>query len=423
MQVNNSIFELPSKDFNQINHIIMKIGIIKERKFPPDRRVALCPDQIKSVLEQYKDLKIKVESSLVRIFSDQQYLEQGIQVSDDLSDCDVIVGLKEIPVKDLIPNKTYLIFSHTIKKQVHNRELLQACLRENITLMDHETLVNQDNKRIIGFGRYAGIVGGYNTLRAFGMKYELFNLAKPETLKTKDDLIYRLKKQFFPPIKVVVTGTGKVANGIMEVLDGMKMKKVDPAKFLTQKYDCPVYTQIDVTHYYKRIDGTSGNKQDFYDHPELYESDFQRFSEVADILITGHFSKKGSPIILSNQMLNSAKNQIKVIGDVSCDVDNGPIQATIRTTSIDDPFYGYHPKLAKEVDLEHPAAITVMAIDNLPCALPHDSSRDFGEVFIKEILPAFLNEDLDKILEKATITKSGKLTDRYDYLQDFVDEK
>ncbi|MHC5201560.1 NAD(P)-dependent oxidoreductase [Myroides sp. LJL119] len=399
----------------------MKIGIIKERKFPPDRRVALCPNQVKNALEQYKDLNIKVESSLVRIFSDQEYLDLGIEVSDDLSDCDVIIGLKEIPVKALIPNKTYLIFSHTIKKQIHNRELLQACLRENITLMDHETLVNQDNKRIIGFGRYAGIVGAYNTLRAFGIKYELFNLAKAETLKTKDDLIYRLKKQFFPPIKVVVTGTGKVANGIMEILEGMKMKKVDPDKFLTQKYDRPVYTQIDVTHYYKRIDGTQGSKQDFYDYPELYTSDFERFSEVADILITGHFFKKGSPVILSKQMLNSAKNQIKVIGDISCDVDQGPIHATIRTSNLENPYYGYHPKLDQEVELDHPASITVMAIDNLPCALPYDSSRDFGDVFIKEILPAFFNEDIDKILEKATITKSGSLTDNYKYLQDFVD--
>ncbi|MHC5354765.1 NAD(P)-dependent oxidoreductase [Myroides sp. LJL115] len=401
----------------------MKLGIIKERKTPPDRRVALTPEQIIRAMEKFKGLEIIVESSDIRVFDDNSYSDLGIQVSQDLQQCDVIVGLKEIPIEFLLPNKTYVLFSHTIKKQIHNRGLLQACLRENITLMDHETFVNQQNKRIIGFGRYAGIVGAYNTLRAFGLKYELFTLAAPQTLKTKDDLIYRLKKQFLPPIKIVVTGTSNVARGIMEVLDGAKIKKVPYDKFLSNKYDCPVYTQIDAGQYYKRKDGTQGGKEDFYKNPGLYETDFERFAQVADILITGHFFQKGSPVILSKEMLNSAKNQIKVIGDVSCDVDQGPIEATIRTTTIEEPFYGYHPRENEEVDLEHPAAITVMAIDNLPCALPEDSSQAFGDVFIEQILPAFFNEDKEGILEKATITKMGKLTDKYSHLEDYAQGK
>ncbi len=398
----------------------MKLGIIKERKTPPDRRVALSPEQIIIAMTRFKDLEIIVESCNNRIYPDQAYKDLAIQVSNDLKDCDIIVGLKEIPVDFLLPDKTYVIFSHTIKKQIHNRELLKACIRENITLMDHETFVNQQNKRIIGFGRYAGIVGAYNTLRAFGIKYELFNLATPQSLKTKDDLIIRLKKQFFPPIKIVVTGTSNVAKGIMEVLDGAKIKKVPYDKFLKSKYDCPVYTQIDPEQYYKRKDGTQGSKQDFYANADLYESDFERFSQVADILITGHFFQEGSPVILTKEMLNSAKNQIKVIGDVSCDVDHGPIEATLRTSSIDQPFYGYHPKLNQEVDLEHPAAITIMAIDNLPCALPQDSSRDFGEVFIDKILPAFFNDDKDAILSNATITKQGELTSKFSHLSDYA---
>lgn len=401
----------------------MKIGIIKERKSPPDRRVVLCPNQVKKALDRYKELSIKIESSDIRVFSDQQYAACGLEISDDLSDCDILLGVKEIPIDALIPNKTYVFFSHTIKKQEHNRELLKACIEKNITLMDHETFVNGKNTRIIGFGRYAGIVGAYNTLRGFGLKYELFSLAKAETLLHKEDLIYRLKKQFYPPIKLVLTGQGKVANGAMEILEGMKIKKVSVEHFLTQKYDRPVYTQIGVTDYYKRIDGKEGSKQDFYDNPNQYESDFEKFSQVADILMAGHFHKTGSPKILTKDMLNSSKNQIKLVGDISCDVDQGPIESTLRASTIQEPFYGYHPGKDEEVEFDHPAAITVMAIDNLPTELPRDASEGFGEVFVEDIMPAFFNGDKDEILKRATVTKDKKLTERFEYLQDYVDGK
>ncbi|MEC4114615.1 NAD(P)-dependent oxidoreductase [Myroides pelagicus] len=401
----------------------MKIGIIKERKSPPDRRVVLCPKTASKALSAFNQLSIKIEPSDIRVFPDEDYTKEGLELSSDLTDCNLLIGVKEVPVDSLIPNKTYIFFSHTIKKQVHNRKILQACIEKNITLMDHETLVDQNNKRIIGFGRYAGIVGAYNTLRAFGLKYELFSLAKAETLQHKEDLVYRLKKQFFPPIKIVVTGTGKVAKGIMEILDGMKMKKVSAEHFLTQKYDRPVYTQIGVTDYYKRIDGSEAVKEDVYQHPELFESDFEKYSRVADILITGHFFEKGAPKILTKEMLNSPKNQLKVIGDVSCDVDQGPIASTLRASTVAEPFYGYHPGKGEEVEYDHPAAITVMAIDNLPCELPKDASEGFGELFIEQVLPAFFNGDKDKILQKSTIVKDGKLTDRFGHLQDFVDNQ
>ncbi|WP_121966534.1 NAD(P)-dependent oxidoreductase [Myroides sp. N17-2] len=401
----------------------MKLGIIKERKTPPDRRVVLCPQQVKNALNNHKELSIKIEPSDIRVFPDDNYTALGLELSSDLNDCDVLLGVKEIPVDNLIPNKTYVFFSHTIKKQEHNRKLLKACLDKNITLMDHETFVDGKNTRIIGFGRYAGIVGAYNTFRGFGLKYELFNLAKVETLLHKEDLIYRLKKQYFPPIKIVLTGHGKVANGAMEILDGMKVKKVSIENFLTQKYDRPVYTQIGVEDYYKRIDGTSASKQDFYDNPDLYESNFERFSEVADILMTGHFFKKGSPVIVTKEMLNSPKNQIKVVGDISCDVDHGPIASTLKASTIAEPFFGYHPGKGTEVEFDHPAAITVMSIDNLPCELPKDASEGFGEIFVEQVLPAFFNGDKDKVLERSTITKGGKLTEKFEYLQDFVDGK
>lgn len=400
----------------------MKLGIIKERKSPPDRRVVLSPKKITEILNLYPDVAVLVEESDIRVFSDDTYQEQGISLSDDMRSCDVLLGVKEVPVSYLIPNKTYFFFSHTIKEQAHNKQLLQACLEKNITLIDHETLVDANNVRLIGFGRYAGIVGVYNTFRAFGIKYDLFNLVKAETLKNQEELIGRLKRPYLPPIKIVLTGFGKVGKGAKEMLDGMKIKQVNEVDFLTKSYDVPVYTQIDVDQYYKRIDGSAASKQDFYEHPEKYESDFQKFSEVADMLIAGHFYKTGAPKILTKEMLNAPKNQIKVVGDISCDVD-GPIDATLRASTIAEPFYGYYPRENKEVSIEHPAAVVVMAVDNLPCELPKDASEGFGEVFVERILPAFFNGDQDGVLERATITKDGKLTPRFAYLQGFVDQK
>lgn len=400
----------------------MKLGIIKERKSPPDRRVVLSPKKITEILNLYPDVEVLVEESDIRVFSDDTYQEQGISLSDDMRSCDVLLGVKEVPVSHLISNKTYFFFSHTIKEQVHNKQLLQACLEKNITLIDHETLVDANNVRLIGFGRYAGIVGVYNTFRAFGIKYDLFNLVKAETLKNQEELIGRLKRPYLPPIKIVLTGFGKVGKGAKEMLDGMKIKQVNEVDFLTKSYDVPVYTQIDVDQYYKRIDGSAASKQDFYEHPEKYESDFQKFSEVADMLIAGHFYKTGAPKILTKEMLNAPKNQIKVVGDISCDVD-GPIDATLRASTIAEPFYGYYPRENKEVSIEHPAAVVVMAVDNLPCELPKDASEGFGEVFVERILPAFFNGDKDGVLERATITKDGKLTPRFAYLQGFVDQK
>lgn len=397
----------------------MKFGIIREGKTPPDKRVVFSPQELLSVKNTYPTATFKVESSPIRVFKDEEYQELGFEVSNDLTDCDVLFGVKEVPVDQLIPNKTYFFFSHTIKKQQYNKKLLQACLQKNIRLIDHETLVDKNGTRLIGFGRYAGIVGAYNAFRAFGIKFELFNLKKAEELKSQNDLIERLNRAYLPPIKVVLTGKGKVGFGAKEILDGMKMKEVSIEKFLTKEFDEPVYVHIDVEDYYRKIDGTEGSFADFKKNPSAYESDFKKFSQVADIFIAGHFYKDGSPKILTKEMLNHANNTIKVVADVSCDID-GPIDSTIRVSTIADPIYGYYPRENKEVPVDHPAAVVVMAVDNLPCELPKDASEGFGEMFIEHIIPAFFNNDKDQILERGTICESGKLTERFSYLADFV---
>jgi alanine dehydrogenase len=399
----------------------MQFGIIKERKNPPDRRVVFSPEELVRLQKEYPEATIKVESSDIRVFNDEAYKSLGIEVADDISDCDVFFGVKEIPVDYLIPNKKYFFFSHTIKKQVHNRKLLQAVLEKNIELYDHETIVDANNRRLIGFGRYAGIVGAYNGFRAFGIKYDLYTIPKAETLQSKEDLITRLKRQTLPNIKIVLTGHGKVGMGAKEILDGMKVKQVSTNDFLNKIYTQPVYTQIDVLDYNKRKDGTKvENNHDFYKNPKDYTSNFERFTKVADIFIAGHFHGNGSPDILTRDMLKAPDCKIKVVADISCDVD-GPIACTLKASTIAEPFFGYLPSENKEVAYTHPGSIMVMSVDNLPCELPKDASEGFGEMFMKHVIPAFFNGDKDGILARAKITENGKLTERFAYLQDYVD--
>lgn len=400
----------------------MIFGVIQERKSPPDRRVVFTPEELVRLQSQYPEAKVKVETSPIRVFPDDAYASLGIEVTTDMTTCDVLFGVKEVPIDALIPNKKYFFFSHTIKKQPYNRKLLQAVLAKNIELYDHETIVDAQNKRLIGFGRYAGIVGAYNGFRGFGIKYELFTLPKAETLQSKDDLIARLKRVTLPNIKVVLTGHGKVGMGAKEILDGMKMKEVSLDDYLTKTFTQPVYTQIDVMDYNKRKDGLMNDKKDFYAHPEAYVSDFERFAKVTDLFIAGHFHGNGSPDILTQSMLNAPDCKIKVVADVSCDVD-GPIACTLRATTIADPFMGYLPSEHKEVPYTHPGSILVMSVDNLPCELPKDASEGFGEMFMQHVLPAFFNGDNDGILHRAQITAQGQLTPRFAYLQDYVDGK
>jgi len=400
----------------------MKFGIIKERKNPPDRRVVFSPNELKKLKQLYPEASVKVESSDIRIFSDDAYKSMGITVADDISDCDVLFGVKEVPVENLIPDKAYFFFSHTIKKQPHNRKLLQAILEKNIDLYDHETIVDELDRRLIGFGKYAGMVGVYNGIRAFGIKFELFKLPKAETLSGKDAMITQLKRITMPALKFVFTGTGKVGSGAREILDAIKVKEITIDNYLNKKYAQAVYVQLDVLDYNKRKDGEMLDFKDFVNHPDEYESDFEKFTKVSDIYFAGHFYANNAPLILTKEMLNASDCKLKVVADISCDV-NGPIACTIRSSTIEEPLYGYFPLEDREVDLFHPAAVAVMAVDNLPCEIPKDASEGFGEQFMQHVIPAFFNGDKDGILQRAKITENGKLTERFSYLQDYVDGK
>jgi alanine dehydrogenase len=400
----------------------MKFGILKERKNPPDRRVVFSPKKLKELKEQFPEVKMKVESSPIRVFNDKAYQNEGFEVVADMLDCEILIGVKEVPIDALIANKKYFFFSHTIKKQPYNRDLLKAILDKNITLFDHETIIKENGARLIGFGRYAGIVGAYNGFRAIGLANETFNLPKAETLDSQKELIAALQNANIPKLKILLTGNGKVAYGAKEMLDAMHIKKVSVDEYLTQKFTEPVYCLADVLDYNKRQDGQIIDNYDFYNHPENYVSDFMRFAAVTDYFIAGHFYGNGAPYLFTRKDAKSVDFNIKFVADISCDVD-GPVASTLRASTIADPIYGYDAQTETEVNFKDKNAIVVMAVDNLPCELPKDASEGFGELFLKNVIPAFFNNDKNGVLERAKMTESGKLTPRFSYLQDFVDGK
>lgn len=397
----------------------MKFGIIRERKNPPDRRVVLSPQACKKVLSAHSEAKIMVEPSPIRTFSDADYTALGITVAEKMEDCDVLLGVKEVPIDALIPHKKYFFFSHTIKKQPYNRKLLLAILEKNIELYDHEVITNQKEQRLVAFGRYAGIVGAYNGFRTYGLKFDLFELPRAETLADQNALIAELKKIKLPNIKILLTGRGRVGNGAREMLDAMKLRRVNASEYLEEDVNEPVYCQIDASEYNKRKDGVRGNKADFFANPQEYKSNFFRFAKVTDFYIAGHFYGQGAPYLFTRKDAKHPDFKIKVVADVSCDID-GPVGTTIRPSTIAEPIYGYDPKTEKEVDFKNKSAIAVMAVDNLPCELPRDASVGFGEAFLKNVIPAFFNGDENGVLERARMTRGGKLTKRYAYLESYV---
>ena len=401
----------------------MKFAIIKERKNPPDRRVVFSPEKLAEARTQFPTAEFVVESSDIRIFPDTAYKSLGFKVTDDVSDADVMIGVKEVPIGNLISNKKYFYFSHTIKKQPYNRKLLKAMLDKHIEMYDHETIINENGDRLIGFGRYAGLVGAYNGFRALGLRDGLYSLPKVETLADLNAVKAELDKITVPNIKILLTGTGKVAHGAKEILDHLGIKHISDALYLTSIFNEPVYCMADVMEYTKRKDGKVGEKFAFYKDPSDYESNFMPYAKETDYFIAGHFYGNNAPYLFTRDDAKHQDFKINLVADISCDID-GPVASTIRPSTIADPFYGYNPLTESETTFDHKNAITVMAVDNLPCELPKDASEGFGEAFLEHVIPAFFDEDHNRILERAQITtKEGGLTERFSYLKDYIEGK
>ena len=401
----------------------MKIGLLREEKIPHDKRVAFTPVQCKQLLEVFKDLQIIVQPSPYRCYSDDEYKAHGIKLTDDLTNCDVLMGIKEVPKQLLIEGKKYFFFSHTIKKQPHNKPLLQEVLKKHVTLIDYECLTDPHGNRVIGFGRFAGIVGAYNGVMAYGLKYGLFRLKPAQLSHDKKELFHHLDQVSLPNIKIVITGGGRVANGAIETMGALNIRKVTPYEFLNYSFREPVYVQLHSHDYYHTNDGSAWSQEEFYRHPAEVKCTFAEtgsYASLCDILIHCTYWDPRSPVLFTKAEMRDPGFHISVIADVTCDI-NGSIPSTMRSTTIEDKFYGYNPMTESIEEPFAPGSITVMAIDNLPCELPRDASEGFGKHLYERVLPSLLIKD-DGLIERATIAKQGHLTARFQYLQDYATE-
>jgi len=397
----------------------MKIGVLKEEKIPADKRVPLTPKQCRQLLETYQDIKISVQSSSIRCFSDDMYIAEGITIVDDLSDCDVLIGVKEVPKESLIANKTYLYFSHTIKEQSYNRGLLLKMMELNISMVDYEVLRNKKGNRLLGFGRYAGVVGAYNGFLTYGLKSGKYNLKAAHNCEDRIEMESEMSKIKLSNEKFIVTGNGRVGNGIMEIMEESKIREVSKSDFLTKTFNEAVFVHLNFMDYNVKKDGSSAVKQEFYSNPELFKSSFMDYAIHADIFIAGHYYSSGSPYLLTREDIKSPDFNLKVVADVSCDI-NGPVACTIKPSTIANPIYGYDKQTEQEVDFRNEAAIAVMSVDNLPCELPKDASEDFGNEMLNKIITFLIISDDEQIIANATICKAGDLTPNFEYLRNYV---
>ncbi len=382
-----------------------KVGILKETKTPPDKRTAISPKQGVELSEKFSNVELFIQSSDIRAYKDEEYTALGLQVTEDVSHCDILIGVKEVHIPELIANKTYLFFSHTAKEQEYNRPLLQEMLKKKIKMLDHEYFTDEKGMRLVAFGNWAGLVGAYNGLIALGKRTGSFNLKRAIDCHDIKEVMSELKKIKVPAVKFLITGGGRVAHGAMEVLEAAGIKQISPDDFLNKNYDYTVYTKLDPDFYVKRKDGSEFDLHHFFDNPEMYESTFKPYTKVADVYVACHFWDENSPVFISKDDMKEDDFKISVIADVSCDIA-GPIPSTIRPSEIADPFYGYDAENEKEADAFDKNNITVMAVDNLPGEVPRDASVDFGKGLIEKIFPALFGEDTTGIIERASITEN-----------------
>jgi len=397
----------------------MKIGIIKEGKVPPDSRVTLTPQQVAAINQDGK-AQIVVQPSPSRCYSDEEYVAAGVELTEDLSDCEVLLGVKEVPISNLKPNKTHFFFSHTIKKQAYNRKLLLAILKQNIKMIDYETLTDDKGRRLIAFGRWAGIVGAHNGIMTYGNRTKIYDL--PQMVNFKDFAAAKLfyKNLNLPAMKIVLTGTGRVANGSRETLEAMGIQKVSPADFLEKEYHQAVFTQLDCVDYAARKDGKAFDLQDFFSNPAEYKSIFEPYTKKADLMINGIYWDNAAPAFFTKEEMQQADFNIKAIADITCDIAPvASIPSTLFAATIAKPVFGYDVENEKAVEPYQPKTVDMMTIDNLPNELPRDASQNFGEQFTAFILPELLQPD-SEMIKRATIAENGNLTSYFEYLQDYV---
>lgn len=398
---------------------MLKIALVREEKIPADNRVALTPSQCRWLHKNFPQIKVIVQHSDIRCFTDKEYERGGVEVREDISDCDVMLGIKEVPKEKLISEKKYLFFSHTKKLQPHNQQLFKEILKRNITLIDYECLVHEDGQRVLGFGFFAGIVGAHNGMMAYGKRTGLFNLTSVYSNKDYRHLIHTYFGLKVPNIKVTVTGSGRVAHGVLEVMNLMGITEVETDEYLERKFSYPVYVQLKGADLYTHKELKTYKREHFHQFPEQYRSRFLPYTKCTDVLMNGIYWTENVPRLFETSDVDESFS-IETIADITDD-EHGSIPINLGDQTIENPVYGVD-KITKEKTAAYlPASIDIMAVGNLPNELPRDASQYFGEQLIKYVLEDLVNGESD-LITRATLTHRGKITGPFFYMKAYGGE-
>jgi len=398
---------------------MIKIGLIREGKIPADSRVALTPAQCKWIRTYRPDLKVIVQQSENRCFTDKEYLTAGVEVKENIDECDIMLGIKEVPVQMLIENKKYLFFSHTKKLQPYNQKLLQAVIQKNITLVDYECLEHEDGTRIIGFGFFAGIVGAHNGMMAYGKRTGTFDLDRVNSGKNLQHLIHTYFGLKLPSIKIAVTGSGRVAHGVLEIMNLMGIHEVEPEDYLEKEFVYPVYVHLKGANLYEHKVDKSYNRKDFHENAENYNSKFSQYIPHTDILMNGIYWEQKIPRLFELPHIQSENFRITTIADITDDM-GGSVPCNIGDSTIADPIYGVDKNSFLRTAPFLQNSVDVMAVGNLPNELPRDASRYFGEQLLKYVFTELFSEEKSRLIDHATIVKNGELNEGYEYMKEYA---
>ena len=397
---------------------MLVIGLIREGKVPADNRVALVPSQCKWLVKHFPDIKIVVQSATHRCFTDKEYEQAGIEVTDDLGACNLLLGIKEVPVEQLIDGKTYLFFSHTKKKQANNQGLMHAMMDKRITLVDYECLEHTDGQRIIGFGFFAGIVGAHNGIMAYGNRTGAYHLGRVAEVKDYRELIHTYFGLKLPNLKIAVTGSGRVAHGILEIMNLLDVQEMEPDEYISRKFEYPVYVHLKGNDLYRHSKTGKYKREDFHLHADEYNCVFTDFCSHTDILMNGIYWDQNIPRLFTMEALQQPGFSIQTIADITDD-KNGSIPCNLGDATMETPVYGVDKQTGVKTAPYLNSSVDVMAVGNLPNELPRDASRYFGEQLIKYVLNDIRTGGSETI-RRATLLKEGILTKTFTYLDDYT---
>jgi saccharopine dehydrogenase (NAD+, L-lysine forming) len=398
---------------------MLNIGIIREGKVPSDSRVAFSPAQCRWMMNHFPNIKIFVQPSPSRCFKDREYEQHGIELKEDMTACDVLFGIKEVPSYQLIPEKTYLFFSHTRKKQPYNQQLFREIINRNITLIDYECFQYENKQRILGFGYFAGIVGAHNGLMAFGKRTRSFDLDRAFEQNTYNDLLALYNDVTLPVMKIAVTGSGRVASGVLELLSVLGVKKVEPTDYLKNNFNHPVFTQLKSTDLYKHKGGYEFVREDFFENAADYCCEFDPYTKTTDLLINGIYWDENIPRLFECDRLTDEDFRIQTIADITDD-KHGSVPCNLGDSTIEFPVYGIDKKTHKKTPPYLPGSIDVMAVGNLPNELPREASEHFGNQLLKYIFKDLITGG-SAVIERATMVEKGRITPHFEYLTDYAE--